>query len=123
VNRRLSRRSHVRLPRREDTRRAKASYDAIERKPTTRRPEFAVAAPSAELLTKRFLAISERPRARRRPGRTVSAPTVAVAFWRKGDMFDGCGSMGLSGRGVVALFASAALGWPLETALHVLVVE
>jgi hypothetical protein len=31
--------------------RAKASYDSIERKPTTRRPEFAVAALSAELLT------------------------------------------------------------------------
>jgi hypothetical protein len=44
----------------------------------------------------------------------------AVAFWRKGDMFDGCGSIGA---GLVALFASVALGWRFEAALGVVVVE
>jgi hypothetical protein len=37
-----------------------------------------------------------------------------VAFWRKGDVFDGCGSIRV---GVVALFASAALGWRFEAVL------
>jgi len=32
-------------------------------------------------------------------------------------------AVGLAGRGVVALFASAALGWRLEAALGVVVVE
>jgi hypothetical protein len=32
-------------------------------------------------------------------------------------------AVGLSGRGVVALFASVALGWRLETAFGVVVVE
>jgi hypothetical protein len=35
-------------------------------------------------------------------------------------MFDGCGSIGA---GVVALFASVALGWRFEAALGVVVVE
>jgi hypothetical protein len=43
-----------------------------------------------------------------------------VALWRKGDMLDGCGSIGA---GVVALFASVALGWRFEAALGVVVVE
>jgi uncharacterized protein (TIGR03382 family) len=38
---------------------------------------------------------------------------LAVAFWRKDDTPDGCGS---TGTGVVASFASVALGWRFEAA-------
>jgi hypothetical protein len=54
------------------------------------------------------------PRDRRRP-------PAAVAFWRKDDTLDG--GVDLSWRAVVASFAGAALGWRLETAVRVVVVE
>jgi hypothetical protein len=45
---------------------------------------------------------------------------IAVAFWRKGDMLDGCGSIR---RGVLTLFASAASAGVSRPALGVVVVE